>query len=194
MKIDIRSTTIIGVRHKKKVAMAGDGQVTFGDMAFKQKAVKVRKFETAKGGVLGGFAGAAADALTLFEKFEQKLDQYEGDMKRAIVELAKEWRTDKILRHLDAMLVVMDKKCSFIISGDGNVIEPDGAVVAIGSGGGFAQSAALAFMKSTKFSAKKKNDQKSADLAILRCKKWHLGSALLGLGRLWISLVAPLHV
>ena len=115
MKIDIRSTTIIGVRHKKKVAMAGDGQVTFGDMAFKQKAVKVRKFETAKGGVLGGFAGAAADALTLFEKFEQKLDQYEGDMKRAIVELAKEWRTDKILRHLDAMLVVMDKKCSFII-------------------------------------------------------------------------------
>ena len=118
--------------------MAGDGQVTFGDMAFKQKAVKVRQFETAKGGVLGGFAGAAADALTLFEKFEQKLDQYEGDMKRAIVELAKEWRTDKILRHLDAMLVVMDKKYSFIISGDGNVIEPDGAVVAIGSGGGFA--------------------------------------------------------
>ena len=153
MKIDIRSTTIIGVRHKKKVAMAGDGQVTFGDMAFKQKAVKVRKFETAKGGVLGGF-GAAADALTLFEKFEQKLDQYEGDMKRAIVELAKEWRTDKILRHLDAMLVVMDKKHSFIISGDGNVIEPDGAVVAIGSGGGFAQSAALAFLKSTKYSAK----------------------------------------
>mgnify|MGYP000075886033 CR=1 FL=1 len=92
MNIDIRSTTIIGVRHKKKVAMAGDGQVTFGDMAFKQKAVKVREFETAKGGVLGGFAGAAADALTLFEKFEQKLDQYEGDMKRAIVELAKEWR------------------------------------------------------------------------------------------------------
>ena len=154
MKIDIRSTTIIGVRHKKKVAMAGDGQVTFGDMAFKQKAVKVREFETAKGGVLGGFAGAAADALTLFEKFEQKLDQYEGDMKRAIVELAKEWRTDKILRHLDAMLVVMDKKCSFIISGDGNVIEPDGAVVAIGSGGGFAQSAALEFLISTKYSAK----------------------------------------
>ena len=154
MKIDIRSTTIIGVRHKRKVAMGGDGQVTFGDMAFKQKAVKVREFDTVKGGVLGGFAGAAADALTLFEKFEQKLDQYEGDMKRAIVELAKEWRTDKILRHLDAMLVVMDKKYSFIIAGDGNEIEPDGAVVAIGSGGGFAQSGALAFLKSTIYSAK----------------------------------------
>ena len=169
MKIDIRSTTIIGVRHKKKVAMAGDGQVTFGDMAFKQKAVKVREFETAKGGVLGGFAGAAADALTLFEKFEQKLDQYEGDMKRAIVELAKEWRTDKILRHLDAMLVVMDKKHSFIIAGDGNVIEPDGAVVAIGSGGGFAQSAALAFLKSTNSSAKKIAEESlkiAADLCI----------------------------
>jgi len=145
MKIDIRSTTIIGVRHKRKVAMGGDGQVTFGDMAIKQKAVKVREFDTVKGGVLGGFAGAAADALTLFEKFEQKLEQYEGDMKRAIVELAKEWRTDKILRHLDAMLVVMDKKHSFIISGDGNVIEPDGPVISIGSGGGFAQSAATAF-------------------------------------------------
>ena len=109
MKIDIRSTTIIGVRHKQKVAMAGDGQVTFGEMAFKQKAVKVREFQTEKNSVLGGFAGAAADALTLFEKFEQKLDQYEGDLKRSVVELAKDWRTDKILRHLDAMLVVMDK-------------------------------------------------------------------------------------
>ena len=87
MKIDIRSTTIIGVRHKRKVAMGGDGQVTFGDMAFKQKAVKVREFDTVKGGVLGGFAGAAADALTLFEKFEQKLDQYEGDMKHQITNM-----------------------------------------------------------------------------------------------------------
>ena len=154
MDINIRSTTIIGVRYKNNVAMAGDGQVTFGEMAFKQKAVKVRQFQTMKGGVLGGFAGAAADALTLFEKFEQKLDQYEGEMKRAIVELAKDWRTDKMLRHLDAMLVVMDKNNSFIISGDGNVIEPDGPIVAIGSGGGFAQAAALAFLQSTKFSAK----------------------------------------
>ncbi|HJM34704.1 MAG TPA: ATP-dependent protease subunit HslV, partial [Candidatus Marinimicrobia bacterium] len=106
MKTDIKSTTVIGVRHKRKVAMAGDGQVTFGDMAFKQKAVKVREFDTDKGGVLGGFAGAAADALTLFEKFEQKLEQYDGDLKRTVVELAKEWRTDKILRQLEAMLVV----------------------------------------------------------------------------------------
>ena len=107
MNTRIRSTTIIGVRHKGKVAMAGDGQVTFGDMAFIQKAVKVREFIVSSKKVLGGFAGAAADALTLFEKFEQKLEQYEGDIKRGTVELAKDWRMDKMLRHLDAMLVVM---------------------------------------------------------------------------------------
>ena len=115
MAKEIRSTTIIGVRHKGGVAMAGDGQVTFGDMAFKQKAVKVREFKVAQNKVLGGFAGAAADALTLFEKFEQKLEQYEGDLTRATVELAKDWRMDKMLRHLDAMLVVMNNKSSFII-------------------------------------------------------------------------------
>lgn len=169
MRIDIRSTTIVGVRHKRKVAMAGDGQVTFGEMAFKQKAVKVREFQTEKNSVLGGFAGAAADALTLFEKFEQKLDQYEGDLKRSVVELAKDWRTDRVLRHLDAMLVVMDKRYSFIIAGDGNIIEPDGPVVAIGSGGGFAQAAATAFLRSTKYSAKQvaENSLKiAADLCI----------------------------
>ena len=169
MKKEIRSTTIIGVRHKRKVAMAGDGQVTFGEMMFKQKAVKVREFKTEKNNVLGGFAGAAADALTLFEKFEQKLEQYDGDLRRAIVELAKDWRTDKVLRHLDAMLVVMDKKYSFIISGDGNVIEPDSPVVAIGSGGGFAQAAAAAFLKSTQYSAKQIAEQSlriAADLCI----------------------------
>ena len=169
MKKEIRSTTIIGVRHKRKVAMAGDGQVTFGEMMFKQKAVKVREFKTEKNNVLGGFAGAAADALTLFEKFEQKLEQYDGDLRRAIVELAKDWRTDKVLRHLDAMLVVMDKKYSFIISGDGNVIEPDSPVVAIGSGGGFAQAAAAAFLKSTQNSAKQIAEQSlriAADLCI----------------------------
>ena len=169
MKTDIKSTTVIGVRHKKKVAMAGDGQVTFGDMAFKQKAVKVREFDTDKGGVLGGFAGAAADALTLFEKFEQKLEQYDGDLKRTVVELAKEWRTDKILRQLEAMLVVMDKHYSFIISGDGNVIEPDGPVVAIGSGGGFAQAAAMAFLQTGKYTAKQTAEKSlkiAADLCI----------------------------
>jgi len=164
----IRSTTIIGVRYKGSVAMAGDGQVTFGDMAFKQKAVKVREFQTSKSSVLGGFAGASADALTLFEKFEYKLDQYEGDLKRSVVELAKDWRTDKILRHLDAMLVVMDKKFSFIISGDGNVIEPDGPIVSIGSGGGFAQAAAMAFLKSSNLNASKVA-QKSLEIAASLC-------------------------
>ncbi len=154
MNIRVRSTTIIGVRKKGRVAMAGDGQVTFGEMAFKHKAVKVREFNVAKNKVLGGFAGAAADALTLFEKFENKLEQYEGDIKRATVELAKDWRMDKMLRHLDAMLVVMNTTHSFIIAGDGNVIEPDSRVVSIGSGSGFAQAAAKALLKSTDLSAK----------------------------------------
>ena len=153
--VDIRSTTILGVRLKGQVAVAGDGQVTLGDMAMKQKAVKVRKFNSSKGGVVGGFAGAAADALTLFEKFEQKLDEYEGDLKRSVVEMAKDWRMDKMLRHLEALLLVMDKKNSFIIAGDGNVIEPDSQIVSIGSGGGYAQAAAMAFLKSSTFSAKK---------------------------------------
>ncbi len=165
----IRSTTILGVRKKNKIAIGGDGQVTFGDMALKQKAVKVRQFETAKGIVLGGFAGAAADAMTLFEKFENKLDEYDGDLRRSVVELAKDWRTDKYLRHLDALLALMDKKSSFIVSGDGNVIEPDGPIVAIGSGGGFAQSAAKAMFENTTYPANtivRKSLQIAADLCI----------------------------
>ncbi len=154
MDYNIHATTILGVRRKNKIAIGGDGQVTMGDMAFKQKAVKVRRFEMDKNMVLGGFAGAAADALTLFEKFEQKLEEYDGDLKRSVVELAKEWRTDKYLKHLDALLALMDKKSSFIVSGDGNVIEPDGPIIAIGSGGGFAQSAATAFFKTKTMSAK----------------------------------------
>ncbi len=148
-----RATTILGVRTRGTVALGGDGQVTFGDMALKQKAVKVRKFELETGQVLGGFAGAAADALTLFEKFEKKLEEYDGDLRRSVVELAKEWRTDKYLRNLDALLALMDRRSSFIVSGDGNVIEPDGPIIAIGSGGGFAQAAAAAFLKSTKLEA-----------------------------------------
>ncbi len=151
--MEIRSTTIIGVRRRHSVALGGDGQVTFGDMALKQKAVKVRKIETAQNLVLGGFAGAAADAMTLFDKFEQKLDEHSGDLSRAVVELAKEWRMDKVLRNLDALLALMDKRRSFIVSGDGNVIEPDGPVVAIGSGGGYAQAAATAFLEGTKLEA-----------------------------------------
>ncbi|NOZ04560.1 MAG: ATP-dependent protease subunit HslV [FCB group bacterium] len=169
MEKQFHATTILGVRRKRDVAIGGDGQVTFGDMALKQKAVKVRRFETERGQILGGFAGAAADALTLFEKFEQKLDEYGGDLRRSVVELAKEWRTDKYLRHLDALLALMDRKNSFIVSGDGNVIEPDGSVIAIGSGGGFAQSAATAFLASTKLSAKevvKRSLKIAADLCI----------------------------
>jgi len=167
--VKIRSTTILGVRSKGKVAIAGDGQVTLGDMAMKQKAVKVRKFENEKNSVIGGFAGAAADALTLFEKFEYKLEEYDGDLKRSVVEMAKDWRTDKVLRHLEALLLVMNKKHSFIIAGDGNVIEPDGPILSIGSGGGFAQAAATAFYESKKYSAKQiaeKSLKIAADLCI----------------------------
>ncbi len=169
MELHIKSTTILGVRSKKKIALGGDGQVTFGEMALKQKAVKVRKFSTVRGDVLGGFAGAAADAMTLFEKFEGKLDEFEGDLKRSVVELAKEWRTDKYLRHLDALLALMDKKSAFIVTGDGNIIEPDGPIIAIGSGGGFAQAAATAFLNNPKLTATevvKKSLQIAADLCI----------------------------
>jgi len=169
MDIKIRSTTILGVRKKGQIALGGDGQVTFGDMAFKQKAVKVRKFQTEKGVILGGFAGAAADALTLFEKFESKLDEYEGDLTRAVVELAKEWRMDKYLRNLEALLALMNKRNAFIVSGDGNVIQPDGPIVSIGSGGGFAQAAATAYLKSTTYPAKKVVEKSliiAADLCI----------------------------
>ena len=169
MNIKIRSTTILGVRKKGQIALGGDGQVTFGDMAFKQKAVKVRKFQTEKGVILGGFAGAAADALTLFEKFESKLDEYEGDLTRAVVELAKDWRMDKYLRNLEALLALMNKRNAFIVSGDGNVIQPDGPIVSIGSGGGFAQAAATAYLKSTTYPAKKVVEKSliiAADLCI----------------------------
>ena len=169
MDIKIRSTTILGVRKKGQIALGGDGQVTFGDMAFKQKAIKVRKFQTEKGVILGGFAGAAADALTLFEKFESKLDEYEGDLTRAVVELAKDWRMDKYLRNLEALLALMNKRNAFIVSGDGNVIQPDGPIVSIGSGGGFAQAAATAYLKSTTYPAKKVVEKSliiAADLCI----------------------------
>ena len=169
MDYKIRSTTILGVRKKNQIALGGDGQVTFGEMAFKQKAVKVRKFETEKGIILGGFAGAAADALTLFERFESKLEEFEGDLTRAVVELAKERRIDKYLRNLEALLALMDKKNAFIVSGDGNVIQPDGPIISIGSGGGFAQAAATAYLKSSNYSAKKvveKSLQIAADLCI----------------------------
>ena len=142
----VRATTILGVRLKTRAAMGGDGQVTFGDMALKQKAVKVRSFEGGKNIVLGGFAGAAADALTLFGKFEEKLEEYNWQLQRAVVDLGKDWRTDKYLRNLDAGFALMDSHHSYLVSGDGNVIEPDGSVLSIGSGAGYAQAAAEALI------------------------------------------------
>ncbi len=147
-----RSTTILGIRHKGKAAMAGDGQVTFGDTILKTSARKIRKMYDNT--ILVGFAGAAADALTLFDKFDAKLEQYKGNLPRAVVELAKEWRTDRYLRRLEAQLAVMDKDHSFLVSGTGDVIEPDDSILALGSGGPYALAAARALIKHTKLSAR----------------------------------------
>ena len=141
----IRSTTILGVRVGRNIALGGDGQVTLGDMQLKSKAIKVREFDNGK--VLAGFAGAAADAMSLFEKFEMKLDETGGNLQRAVVEMAKDWRMDKVLRELDALLAIMDNKSAFILSGTGDVIEPDNNIISIGSGSGYAISAAKAFLK-----------------------------------------------
>ncbi|MCF7804715.1 MAG: ATP-dependent protease subunit HslV [Candidatus Marinimicrobia bacterium] len=145
------ATTIIGIRKDGKTAIAGDGQVTMGETATKHKAVKVRTLYDDK--VLAGFAGAAADAFTLFEKFEGRLEQYKGNLYRAAVELAKEWRTDKFLRRLEALLAVMDENGALIISGNGDVIEPDDNIVAIGSGGNYALAAARALNEFSDLSA-----------------------------------------
>lgn len=136
----IKATTIIAIKKDGQVAMAGDGQVTFGEIVFKNNAKKIRKIE--KYNVLAGFAGAAADAFALIDKFEAKLNEFEGNLKKSAVELAKEWRTDKALRVLDAMLIVADSNNILIISGNGDVIEPDGDIAAIGSGGNYAYAAA----------------------------------------------------
>lgn len=140
----IKATTIIAVKKDGKVAMAGDGQVTFGDVVFKNNAKKIRKIE--KYNVLAGFAGAAADAFALMDKFEAKLVEFEGNLKKSAVELTKEWRTDKALRVLDAMLIVADSNTILILSGNGDVIEPDGDIAAIGSGGNYAYAAARALL------------------------------------------------
>lgn len=142
-----RATTILAVKNGNKVAIAGDGQVTFGDTVFKNKAKKIRKFYN--GSILAGFAGAAADAFALFDKFENKLDEYGGNLKKASVELAKEWRSDKALRELDAMLVVADKNNLLVLSGTGDVLETDDDIAAIGSGGIYAYSAAKALKRHT---------------------------------------------
>jgi ATP-dependent HslUV protease subunit HslV len=140
----VRSTTIICVRHRGEVAMAGDGQVTLGNTIVKHQAKKVRRLYQDK--VITGFAGATADAFTLFDKLEGKLEQYNGNLTRAAVELAKDWRTDKMLRRLEAMLIAADRDHAFILSGAGDVIESDDGILAIGSGGPYAQAAAKALI------------------------------------------------
>jgi len=152
MKQRIRSTTVLCVRRDGKVVMAGDGQVTLGAEVLKASARKLRRLYNDR--IVAGFAGSTADAFSLFARFEAKLEQFNGNLSRAVVELAKEWRTDKILRHLEALLLVADVKNTYILSGNGDEIEPDEEVAAIGSGGPFAVSAATALMRHTKLSAR----------------------------------------
>lgn len=148
----IRSTTVLLVRRGGRVAMAGDGQVTVGDTIMKSAARKVRRIYNEK--ILAGFAGASADAFSLLTRFEGKIEQYHGNLERAAIELSKEWRTDKILRHLEALLVVADEKNSFLLSGNGDVIAPDDGLLAIGSGGPYALAAARALLTHTELSAR----------------------------------------
>lgn len=149
----IRSTTILAVRREGSVVIAGDGQVTMGDTIMKSGARKVRRLYNDK--VLAGFAGATADAFALFQRFESKLEQFHGQLNRAAVELAKDWRTDKMMRNLEALLVVADTQATLVISGTGDVIEPDDGIVAIGSGGPYALSAARALIRNTDLPARR---------------------------------------
>jgi ATP-dependent HslUV protease, peptidase subunit HslV len=147
-----RGTTIVSVRRDGRIALGGDGQVTLGNTVMKGNARKVRRLYGDK--VLAGFAGGTADAFTLFERFEGKLEKYSGNLTRAAVELAKDWRTDRMLRRLEALLAVVDKDSSLIISGNGDVIEPEDSLIAMGSGGPFAQAAARALLENTELSAR----------------------------------------
>ncbi len=144
----MRGTTVLGIINKKGVALGADGQISLDDTVMKAGALKIRKLYNNT--ILAGFAGATADALTLFEKFEGKLDEYSGNLARSAVELAKEWRTDKYLRRLEALLIILDKKQGFVISGNGDVIEPDDGILAIGSGGPYALAAARALSQNTR--------------------------------------------
>jgi len=162
----MRGTTIIAVRHKGSVVMGGDGQVSVGNTIMKHSANKVRRMYSDK--VIGGFAGATADAFSLFARFEEKLEKFQGNLPRSAVELAKDWRTDKLLRRLEAMLIVADKDHSFLISGNGDVIEADDGILAIGSGGMFAQSAAKALLKHSQLNAREIVEE-SMDIAQSVC-------------------------
>lgn len=157
MKQRVRSTTVLVVRREGKVVMAADGQVTLGSEVLKSSAKKLRRLYNER--VIAGFAGSTADAFSLFSRFEAKLEQFNGNLPRSVVELAKDWRTDKVLRHLEALLLVADAKDIFIVSGNGDVIEPDDGVASIGSGGTFALSAATALLQSTKLNARQIAEQ-----------------------------------
>ena len=150
--MEFRGTTILSVRRGDRVVIGGDGQVSVGDTVMKGNAQKVRR--VFKGKVIAGFAGGTADAFTLFERFEGKLEKHQGNLTRAAVELAKDWRTDRMLRRLEALLAVADHSASLIISGNGDVIEPEAGIMAIGSGGNYAKAAALALVDSTELGAK----------------------------------------
>src|SRR5712691_6564120 len=148
----IRATTILAVRHQDRTVMAGDGQVTLGSTVLKHSAKKIRRLYNSS--ILAGFAGSAADSFALFSRFESKLEQYRGNLERSAVELAKDWRSDRILRRLEAMLIVLDKTETFLLSGNGDLIEPDDGIVAIGSGGPYALAAAKALATSTDLDAR----------------------------------------
>ena len=146
------ATTVLSVRHRNEAVMASDGQVTFGNTVVKHNARKIRRLYNDR--ILAGFAGSAADSFALFSRFEAKLEQYRGNLERSAVELAKDWRTDRMLRRLEAMLVVMDAKSTYLLSGTGDLIEPDDGIIAIGSGGAFAMAAAKALARHTEISAR----------------------------------------
>jgi ATP-dependent HslUV protease subunit HslV len=146
------STTILAVRHRDRAVLAGDGQVTFGQTVVKHSARKIRRLYNER--ILAGFAGSAADSFALFARFESKLEQYRGNLERSAVELAKDWRTDRILRRLEAMLIVLDRSSMFLLSGNGDLIEPDDGIVAIGSGGPYALAAAKALAQNTELDAR----------------------------------------
>jgi ATP-dependent HslUV protease subunit HslV len=148
----LRATTVLAVRHKDQAVMASDGQVTFGDTVVKQNARKIRRLYNDR--ILAGFAGSAADSFALFARFEAKLEQYRGNLERSAVELAKDWRTDRLLRRLEAMLIVMDARMTYLLSGNGDLIEPDDGIIAIGSGGAYAMSAAKALARHTSLDAR----------------------------------------
>ena len=148
----MKATTIIGIRLKGKVAIGCDGQVTTGETVMKRTARKIRKMYNER--ILAGFAGSTADALTLFERFESKLDEFRGNLPRSVVELAKDWRQDKVLRRLEALLAILDKEYAYVVSGSGDIIEPDDGIVAIGSGGPYALAACRGLVKHSDLSAR----------------------------------------